>query len=339
MFDIGKLIALHDGLSPAHGLPYSFGDCYLYAYNKVFANVRDVARAKGFGFSRRHTSLWRDYDVIPLLCLQSILEGRVMPYCDNVNPLRAVASRSASLALPPTVVRFLLCNLRRNYLLHESAHCIAHDLFQQIDGRGSQLGKKTVVLDNLFSESFANATETFAGSLLETTAEKFFFKINSFMSYIPAVKTAAWQVGSKYGLRDLFKLICFSYFFANLRYEEITPEMSDMCVSLVLERGRLEEEDKEPFAVLFENSLKLNEKFREETAAVYFGFLGCHNEFAELYRTNLFDDSYHLSRYMEALNALTDLIVDDVRLEERAVPELSSSLSAPEVSAQIAVAS
>jgi len=305
MIDIAKLIALHDGQSRAGGLPHSLGDCYLYTHNKVFANVRDIVRAKGFVFSRRHTSLWKDYNVIPLLCLQSILDGRVVPYCDNVSPLRAVASRSASLTLPPTVIRFLLGNLRRNYLLHESAHCIAYDVLQQLDARGSQVDKKTLVLDNLFSESFANSTETLAASLLENTAEKFFFKVNSFMSYLPDVKEAVSRLGSKYGLRGLFKIICFSYFLANLRYEEVTPEMSDLCVSLMLDGGRLAEDDKQPLNVLFENSLKLNEKFREETAAVYFAFLGCYDEFVELCRFNLFQNSYYLSRYLEALDVLT----------------------------------
>lgn len=325
MIDIAKLIALHDGHSHAPSLPYSLGDGYLYQHNKVFANVRNVVQAKGFSFSRQHTSLWREYNVIPLLCLQSILDQRVVPYCDNVSPLRAVASRSASLGLPPAVMRFLLGNLRRNYLLHESAHCIAHQVFQQIDARGCHVDQKTVVLDNLFAESFANATETFAASTLETIAEKFFFNLSSFMSYIPAVKEAAWRLGSAYGPRGLFKIICFSYFFANLRYEEVTPEMSDLCVSLSLDGARLDEDDKQPLAVLFENSLKLNEKFREETAAVYFGFLGCHDEFAALYRADLFADAYWLSRYLDALNILTDLVVSGVRMEAAVLHDVGSS--------------
>src|SRR5215217_650950 len=216
MIELAKLIALHDGQSCTRALPYSLGDGHLYTHNKVFANVRDVVRSKGFVFSRRHTTLWKEYNVIPLLCLQSILDGGVVPYCDNVSLLRTVASRSASVDLPPAVIKFLLGNLRRNYLLHESAHCIAHHVFQQMDSRGSRIDKKTLVLDNLFAESFANATETFAASLLETTAEKFFFKINSFMSFIPAVRDAAGRIGSAYGSRDLFKILCFSYLLANL---------------------------------------------------------------------------------------------------------------------------
>jgi hypothetical protein len=189
-------------------------------------------------------------------------------------------------------------------------------VFQQLDARGSHADKKTVVLDNLFAESFANATETFAASLLKTTAEKFFFNLSSFMSYIPAVKEAAGRIGSEYGLRGLFKIICFSYFLANLRFEEVTPEMSDLCVSLSLDGAGLDEDDKQPLAVLHENSLKLNEKFREETAAVYFGFLGCYDEFTELCRFNVFEDSGHLSRYLDALNVLTDLIIHEVRFQE-----------------------
>ena len=315
MIDIAKLIALNDGQSRTHGLPNSLGDCFLYTHNRVFANVRDAVRARGFAFSRRHTSLWREYNVIPLLCLQSILDDRVMPYCDNVTPLRGAASRSASIGLPPTVMRFLLGNLRRNYLLHESAHCIAHDVLQQIDAREPRVDKKTLVLDNLFAESFANATETFAASLLTTTAEKFFFNINSFMSYIAEVKGANWQLGSKYGARSLFKIICFSYFLANLRFQDITPELSENCVSLALDGGVVEAEDQQPLDVLFENSLKLNEKFREETASVYFAFLGCADEFAAVYRYNLFGDSDRLSRYLEALNVLTDLVVREVSFQ------------------------
>ncbi len=321
MVDIAKLIVLHRGHSHARALPHSLGDGYLYTHNKVFANVRNVVLAKGFSFSHRHTSLWREYNVLPLLCLQSILDGRVVPYCDNVSPLRAMVSRSASQALPSSV-GLLLGNLRRNYLLHESAHCLAHDVLQQIDGRGSRVDKKTVVLDNLFAESFANATETIAASLLATTAEKFFFNLSSFMSYSSNVQEAVWRLGSKYGPQSLFKIICFSYFLANLRYEEVTPKMSDQCVSLMFDGGDLEEHDKQPLDVIYENSLQLNEKFREETAAVYFGFLGCSDEFAQLYRFNLFDDAAHLSRYLDALNVLTEVIIRDVRFDNSEVYKL-----------------
>jgi hypothetical protein len=321
MIDIAKLIALHDGNSGANALPHSLGDGYLYTHNTVFANVRNVVQARGFVLSHRHTSLWREYNVLPLLCLQSILDGRVVPYCDNVSPLRTVTSRSGNLALPQSVMQFLIGNLRRNYLLHESAHCIAHDVFQQMDGRGFQTDKTTLVLDNLFSESFANATETFASSLLETTAEKFFFKLNSFMSYIPEVKEAVWRLGSKHGPRGLFKFLCFSYFLANLRFKEVPPEMSEKCVSLMSEGGAVDDDDKQSLDVLYANSLNLNEKFREETATVYFAFLGCSDEFAALYRHNLFDDSRHLSRYLDALNVLTDLVVRDVRLQDGEVSE------------------
>jgi hypothetical protein len=316
MIDIAKLIALHDGYSCARGLTHSLGDGYLYLHNKVFANVRNVVQARGFALSHRNTSLWREYNVLPLFCLQSILDGRVVPYCDNVSPLRTVAATSACVVLPHSVMQFLIGNLRRNYLLHESAHCIAHDVLQQIDGRGFQVDKTTLVLDNLFSESFANATEAFASSLLETTAAKFFFKLNSFMSYIPEVKEAAWRLGSKYGARSLFKFLCFSYFLANLRFQEVTPEMCEKCVGLMVEDGSVEEDDKQSVDVLFENSLKLSEKFREETATVYFAFLGCAEEFAAVYRHNLFDDAGHLSRYLDALNVVTDLVMDEVRFHD-----------------------
>ncbi len=321
MIDITKLIALHHDYSPAQALPGSLGDGYLYTLNKVFANVRDVVRASGFSFSDRHTSLWREYNVFPLLCLQSILEGRVVPFCDNVSPLRAVVSRSASLALPPN---FLLGNLRRNYLLHESAHCLAYDVLLQIDGQVSHGDKKTVVLDNLFAESFANATETFAASFLETTAAKFFFNLSSFMSYIPAVNEAARRLGASHGPRGLFKLLCFSYFFANLRFEEVTPELSDLCISLSLDGAGVHEDDEEPLAVLLDNSLKLNEKFRAETAAVYFSFLGCQEEFKAVYRVNLADDSPRLSRYLDALNVLTDQVVSGISLPEDAAVDITS---------------
>ena len=93
----------------------------------------------------------------------------------------------------------------------------------------------------------------------------------------------------------------------------MTPEMSDLCVSLALDGAALDEDDKQPLAVLHENSLQLNEKFREETAAVYFAFLGCYDEFTELCRFNVFADSGYLSRYLDALNVLTDLVIHEVR--------------------------
>ena len=58
---------------------------------------------------------------------------------------------------------------------------------------------------------------------------------------------------------------------------------------------------------------------------IYFGFLGCHDEFTAVYRLNLVDNSYRLSRYLDALNMLTDLVVSDVRLEEGTVHNVVTS--------------
>ena len=58
------------------------------------------------------------------------------------------------------------------------------------------------VTDRLVNGDFESATWTQPAGKFKVDS----FKLNSFMSYIPVVKEAAWRLGSKYGARGLFKV-------------------------------------------------------------------------------------------------------------------------------------
>src|SRR5207237_1101284 len=59
---------------------------------------------------------------LPLLSLQMILDGGFLPYVDNVAPLRRLARQNPNFTFPPG---FLLDNIRKNHVCHESAHLLS----------------------------------------------------------------------------------------------------------------------------------------------------------------------------------------------------------------------
>ena len=83
-----------------------------------FSNIRQISLSFGYKFKINEKPLCKNYRVLPLLSLQDILRTRTIPYIDNVSLLHSIVENQSEFSFAPG---FLLANLKRNFILHESA--------------------------------------------------------------------------------------------------------------------------------------------------------------------------------------------------------------------------
>jgi hypothetical protein len=308
---ISDLIELDSHPAP-NALDDAIGDRYLYGTNRVFANVRDVAMHFSYRFSARNTRLWRDYQVLPLLTLHRIIRGKVVPYSDNRSTLMRLLEQHPGVTLPSS---FIENNIKRNYTLHEAAHCVANSIFrQEAPGFASvcRTRKESLVLKEILSESFANTVETFAASVDPSPMPVFIFSLNSYMRGTAKGKEIIDGARSEFGDDLAFLILWLCYFEANLTLGE--PDEGTLVRVLEAADVPLSPDlDTELFARLINIGFELNRGFRESTALTYLGLLGCETEFDELRRARWLGDerNWKLARHIGGM--LADVMWRGVR--------------------------
>lgn len=184
---INQLLEAHrrgvDQVGPV-GLPEALGDAHLCAKHPIYRRIRKLALADGVRFScTQDVSLRKIYDVVPLLCLQSILEEKVIPYRDNVCGLLSLPEDRQML---PRGAQFLATSPAVNPILHETSHFIAHArrLFRTEDF--PNLRSDTAwVAQQLASEAYANTVELFSLANVRGPIDAVFLFMNSYMSFDP----------------------------------------------------------------------------------------------------------------------------------------------------------
>ncbi|HEX4924053.1 MAG TPA: hypothetical protein VFV50_08205, partial [Bdellovibrionales bacterium] len=150
---VDELIKAHESKAGETPLNDVFGDGYLYAENRVYRNIRDKAVALGFEYTADD---FCDYNVCSLAALPEILNARKIPFLKNAGVFRKMSAKGLGNAAVSE-----LPNIRPNYLLHESAHGIAHATYPWPAGESSA-GERERVLSIMLAEAYANAVERVA---------------------------------------------------------------------------------------------------------------------------------------------------------------------------------
>lgn len=307
MIKLTTLLRLHDRCPAGHALPDSIGDGYLYRHNRLFTNIREVTLRCGFGYSARATRMWKDYHALPLLSLQMILDEGVLPYCDNVAPLRRLARQNPDFTFPPG---FLLDNIRKNHVFHESAHCISHRVLSRFDNLlegAAASAPEEFVFRNLVSEAFANASELMGSSLVGSSEQHiYFYLLNSYMGCSRESGEVIRDVTAALGLAPTIKFICLSYLFANLCYDSIPPDKMERVMGLAFGDGQRSSEELDALGKISGYAFRLSKEFREVTAPVYFDLFGCKKEFDESMRHDFLGNPSTVTAVSTVYDELSD---------------------------------
>ncbi len=282
-----ELLRAHDTYSKNNALPDNLGDGYLYAHNKLYANVRDVVLLLGFRFNNQPSKLWGKYQAFPLISLDQILAQLTIPYLNNVTPFRYLLRINAEFQMP----RSMFYTVKKNYLLHESAHCISYKLIRGYKKSISRvLPQQQFVLSALLSESFANAIELLASSLIVREPQLLFFHMNSYMTYSSQGLTGLRSMVSQWGLEETLKFCCFAYLLANLCHETASEATIDKIIHRIWYGSTIEAGARSLLHEVFKYGFILNPVFRVDAGFAYFQMSKTEREFEKIKTLNLVDE-------------------------------------------------
>lgn len=307
---LAALLRLHGWYRHPHVLMSVLGDPYLYHHSRLFANVRDAALAEGFTLSDQDCPVWREYRAMPLVVLQRILETRRIPIVDNVS----VLERLRALGPPRLPLRFLVNHLCRNYVLHESSHCVAHAALARLRSAAPIHGDGALfVLENLLAESFANCTEQLVACLGASNPHILFFNFNSYMPFNPKKEGLMRSAVSELGLEAVAHFGVLAFFVSNVPARGSVELALGAAADWTARTHRLSAAAGETLRTLGAECFVISPSFRDETSSVYFSLFGLADEQALLWETLQMDrESWPENGTGELAGALSSVAVHGV---------------------------
>jgi hypothetical protein len=276
---LSRLLELHDDAVWPQGVSRSLGDSLLCERSAIHRRVRERLLAQGYTLSNASTETSGLYDCMPLLALESVLTRRVIPYRDNVTALRRVVASQPDTRLP---VPFLVNELAKNYLLHESCHCLAHDaLFGSDRLRDcAQAEPIEFVLRMTLAEAFAVATE-FMAAAQRDPAVALFGALSSYTCFTESHRSVVATAVEHLGWTGAFKAAIYGSFLAQLLLPgEAAVGVAELALAGC---GIAEGSDayRRAFLPLFEEANALAPGFRTVTAPTFLAYLGMKESFLE----------------------------------------------------------
>jgi hypothetical protein len=277
------------------------GDSYLCANNELFAKVRRLFLHLGCRYSSDQENC-RDYMAAPLLCLSNLLDNKCVPFFDNTSVLRQTLKRCPELTIS---THDLQMQLKKNYLLHESSHCIADALLTEFpDGTGSSMPEEAFVIAALTCESFANIVERIAAVAADYYPHNLFFHLNSYMEYQPQRSRFIHDAVSIFGMENILRFGFLGFFYSNIRPGSPNDATSEGFIRAVFGDTPLSASDRSILRLLGENTFIINGTFREETTALFFRMFHCEEQFKQIAKTELTPetmDRLGILSYMQGL--------------------------------------
>jgi hypothetical protein len=261
-------LAKLDEIPAPNGLADALGDRYLYCHNPVFASIRNAAVRFGYRFSPEDTPLWRDYQSLSLMSLDRILAEKVIPYVDTGRTFQRLVDLHPHARLPPNMLHN---SVKRNFVFHESAHCIAHTIMEC-----AAAGFRSFVLESVLAEAFANTVELLGSAFHHLPlSDMVFYALNSYHSVQQERSDALTGALTSMDARLRFTVLFFSYFEVNLA----TEPPPDSTFQRIAEAAECNPVQARPLSQM---AFHLNSGFRESTTPAYFELLGYSSDYKAL---------------------------------------------------------
>jgi hypothetical protein len=272
MIKISRLLSIDEKCRQPGTLDECLGDSYLYAKNRWHRAIRNAFLEQGGSYSRNEDeALWQDYQICPLLCLQRILDAMRVPYVANASACRRLAERNADFALSGAS---LLDMVRRNFPLHESAHCIAHRACMESSGLDEQAAGEFFVYRSLASEAFANTVEQLAFLCSTSDTEVLLYSINCYCLYKRKSQEMVVQAMREHGAEAVFRVAFLCYFFENAHPQDDARAPADWVLDHALRQSARSEDREAILRELIRDVFRLNLRFRNNTSPIYFRLHG-----------------------------------------------------------------
>lgn len=247
-----EVIALHRYFRAPAALAANLGDGFLYATNPVFRSVRDEFLLRGFSFTLEDR--W-DYFSFPLLCLDDILAAGLIPYRRNFAWLERMEKAAAGFTLSD----LKKSELQFNYLFHESAHFVAHDVLFAGRPLKKCARNRATLLRILVGEAFANTAECLSYLFSEGEIGGYFLDANCHYKIDEKEARALRAEGRGEGAEVLVGALMASFLYANGLYNSLGSAERARVAKISGARGA------KAVRAAIRNGLSLSDSFRDTT--------------------------------------------------------------------------
>lgn len=296
-----EILLAHDAPPPSQMLPNCIGDGYLLQNNLLYRGVREWFLALGFQYYLADSG---GYTICPLAVLPALVRDGKVPYFENIPLLREIEANAPSAFRLGDIPQF-----RLNYLLHESAHCIAHRVIQKCRGPDSSADaiERDIALGALLGESFANACEAMGIIYAESEIHYSVYALNSYVVFKQELRQDMIYAVERLGFKAAFQALVLSFLFSNFLFEELTPRGADLILSLCAPgTKRAKRSEIEKLHRFIQLGFRLKEKFRVGTARFYFRTLGIETELFQLLDFKFLQILFHDAGWKTAFECLAD---------------------------------
>ena len=283
MVELGRLLEINSYYRHPHAFENCLGDQYLYARNRIYRQIRDCSLRYGLCYCGEGSTLWHDYQVCPLFCLNLMLANKSVPMVDNTSSLvRIAAMGGPSFAVSS---KFLTKVFKRNYLLHESAHYIAHHIIglnsSSMHDSIFASEEERAVAAALLGEAFATTAERLAWALADNRTHILLLNLNSYVDYREPNHNMVTECLESFGVPAMLRLGMTASFLNNLKKAPVT----DLECNAILDHlfpGIKDNVATEKLRPLVAHVFSVAPAFFEETTPAYFRLLGREKVFVEM---------------------------------------------------------
>ena len=309
MKTVEYLLRTHQKFQGRLSLPKVLGDGYLQAHNPMFRRIRRACVRIGFGFSNHD---FCQYGGTQMFALPLMIQKKTLFYNDNTTRL-SHAQRSKN-AVMKCKVNPKGIPIQINYLMHESSHCVADQIFRNKFGnhylrdlRDPEL--KALLI--LMAEAYANTCEEIALIHAKTETHRIFNNQNSNRKADHTAIVRLQMAVKILGVRPVFALVYLFFLHSNFLYQTLSSREIARIAQLGCPEFEFRGAHKRAVESLGVYLTGLTDEFRAEVGNYYFSWMGFRGNFA----TNLdFDFLKYLETsepVREAWAELTEIALTD----------------------------
>jgi hypothetical protein len=212
-------------------------------------------------------------------------------------------------------ISFVIENIAKNYLLHETAHCVAFSLAEKLANKYSSSSEENWVMQLLISEAYANIVERLAAGLVADTHHGIFFSINSFVNCYTRQSRTLRGLMRRVTLSTVLRVGMYYCLYINVCAGEPEPGAGSRLVSVIPEA----DSGREDVAMLFDDlreCIGLDKKFLNTTSPIFFDYVNYGRAFEDVRQRYSFA-SLLTDELANTIDALTDLTMRRIHAVSR----------------------
>lgn len=296
-----EVIAVHRRFTPGDSLPDNLGDGFLVQTNPVYRSIRREFLKRGFGYSPedRH-----NYFAFPLMSLDVAIVHKTVPYRKNFAWLEVLEKEAPRKF---TLTELKKSELQFNYLFHESAHFIAHDVLFGSTAPDSVPKNADSLLKIFLGEAMANSVECLASVFTEGEIGGYFLDANCHFRATEKEAKALAKAAQKIGFRRLTKAVMASFLYANYLYERLNDREKKLVATIA------GVENSSVIAPAIRVGFELSEIFRTNTTHLHLLKLGFPADLQKLIPADPLKKLMGDRKLLAQFNELAEIVVEELK--------------------------